>query len=112
MTCRGCRTVNGPRKRKCEACGKALPRKRQPKHREALKLDRQVFVAANGGSEACGICGTAQKEGGRRLHRDHDHRTGRPRGILCFPCNGALRPYMTVEWLRAAVAYMERAAAV
>jgi hypothetical protein len=77
----------------------------------ALALSYEDYVALNGG-EACGICGAVRKPGGNRLHRDHDHRTGRARGILCFPCNSALRPYMTLEWLRAAVAYVERAADV
>lgn len=40
----------------------------------------------------CAICGT--EESGRRgssgLAVDHDHKTGRVRGLLCSPCNAAL----------------------
>jgi hypothetical protein len=67
----------------------------------------EEFIALNGG-EHCGICGRRRKEGGRRLHRDHDHRSRKPRGLLCFRDNAALRYYMTVEWLRAAADYLER----
>lgn len=73
----------------------------------ALDLSYEEYVRINGGAH-CGICGAAQKVGGKRLHRDHDHRRGVARGLLCFRCNAALRPYMTLEWLRAAVAYVER----
>jgi hypothetical protein len=70
----------------------------------------EEFIALNGG-EHCGICRRPRKEGGRRLHRDHDHRSGRPRGLLCFRDNAALRYYMDSDWLRAAADYLERAAA-
>lgn len=73
----------------------------------ALDLTYEEYVALNGG-EHCGICGTVKKVGGKRLHRDHDHRTAKPRGILCFRCNAVLRPYMTLEWLRSAAEYLER----
>ena len=33
----------------------------------------------------CAICLTAPA-----VHVDHDHRTGKVRGMLCFPCNAAL----------------------
>jgi hypothetical protein len=102
-----CRHKNPSRKRKCAECGKARPARRRPKHLAALDASYEEYVALNGG-EQCGICGATQKEGGKRLHRDHDHRTGRARGLLCFRCNAALRPYMTLEWLRAAVEYLQR----
>ena len=71
----------------------------------ALEQPYEVFLALNG-EELCGICGA--EPGTRRLHRDHDHRSGEPRGLLCFRRNAALRPYMTVEWLERALAYSSR----
>jgi hypothetical protein len=106
--CRGCLSVNQPRTRKCGACAKARPKKRRPGHLTALELSYEQYVVLNGGKEECGICGAAGKT--RKLHRDHDHRTGQPRGLLCFRDNAALRPYMTLEWLEKAAAYMRRAA--
>ena len=38
---------------------------------------------------ACHICGWLPKPG-RRHHVDHDHRTKRVRGVLCFRCNHRL----------------------
>lgn len=106
--CKACLSVNAPRKRVCQACKLARPKRRRPAHLQALEQPYEVFVAANGGVDACGICGAQGKT--RRLHRDHDHRTGRPRGILCFRDNVALRPYMTLEWVEAAAEYLRRAA--
>jgi hypothetical protein len=106
-TCRTCRERLPRIKRKCK-CGAPRPASRRPKHAEALKLPYEHYVELNGGSEACGICGAVQKEGGKRLHRDHDHKTGKPRGVLCFRDNSALRGYMTVEWLESALAYLKR----
>jgi hypothetical protein len=73
---------------------------------KALEAPYETFLALNGGVELRGICGAAPKT--KRLHRDHDHRTGRARGLLCFRCNAALRPYQTRDWLLAAAAYIER----
>ncbi|MFG1604389.1 endonuclease VII domain-containing protein [Actinoplanes sp. NPDC049265] len=42
-----------------------------------------VMLAGQGG--LCAICGAGDPQ-----HVDHDHRTGRVRGILCFNCNGGL----------------------
>lgn len=102
-----CLHVNKPRKRVCGLCGTPRPARRKPQHLAALEMPYEAYETLNGG-EHCGICGAARKVDGKRLHRDHDHRTGVPRGLLCFRCNGALRTYMTVEWLRAATAYLER----
>lgn len=73
----------------------------------ALDVPYEHYVELNGG-EYCGICGKTP-EPGKRLHRDHEHKgVGRPRGLLCFPCNLQLKHTSTVEWLRAAAAYLER----
>ena len=46
-----------------------------------------AMLAAQGGG--CFICGRPPRED-ISLHVDHDHSTGRVRGILCFCCNNAL----------------------
>lgn len=103
---RKCGHVNPARKQLCQSCGKHKPPRREPAHRAILgEMDYAACVALFG--ERCGICGCAPKPG-RKLHRDHDHRTGELRGLLCFRDNSALRSYMTLGWLRTAVAYLER----
>ncbi|MEU5809887.1 endonuclease VII domain-containing protein [Streptomyces sp. NPDC047718] len=59
------------------------------------------MIAAQGG--VCVICQEGPAE-----HVDHDHQTGRVRGVLCFACNSALgklkdRP----DVMRRAAAYVE-----
>ena len=55
----------------------------------------------------CALCQRPPKEGGRRLHIDHDHATLELRGLLCFRCNRALPDYVDPAWLRRAAAYLE-----
>jgi hypothetical protein len=55
----------------------------------------------------CGICGSTT----RRLNRDHWHKgehEGKPRGVLCWRCNVWLPDWVDEDWLRAALAYLER----
>lgn len=101
-----CGHVNPGRKQLCEACGKRRPPRRRPAHTIALDIDYATYALLNGG-ERCAICG-AEPKPGRRLQRDHDHRTGYPRGLLCFRCNRQLPTWATIEWMRAALAYLER----
>jgi hypothetical protein len=102
-----CGHINENRHTLCRSCGKRRPARKSTadRHRaarDAMNYDELVKVMG----ERCWICGAKPK--GRRLHRDHDHRQAIPRGLLCFPCNSALRPYMTLDWLRRAVRYLER----
>ena len=44
----------------------------------------------------------------QKVHIDHDHTSGRVRGLLCFTCNTALGKFGdNVELLRAAIKYLE-----
>jgi hypothetical protein len=55
----------------------------------------------------CAICGTDSPRGNGSFPVDHDHRTGRVRGLLCHPCNtgiGLLGD--SSNQLLAAVAYL------
>lgn len=100
-----CGAVHANRFQVCQACGKRRPPRKPPAHMAALSLSYEEYVELNGG-EWCGICHAGPEA---RLMRDHDHRKILPRGLLCFRCNMALRTYATLEWLQAALAYVERA---
>lgn len=104
-----CRQINPRRLQICGLCGKRRPKTRQPAHRAVLaEMDYETCVKLYG--EQCGICGRAPKPG-KKLHRDHDHRSGQMRGLLCFPCNTALPNRIDAAWLVAAIAYLRRASA-
>jgi hypothetical protein len=45
---------------------------------------QRVIAEQNG---LCAICGVAEVEHGRRFNIDHDHSTGKYRGLLCIRCN-------------------------
>lgn len=64
----------------------------------------EAQLARQGGG--CAICASTPKS--RRLHIDHDHKTGVVRGLLCFPCNRLLLgAHRDPARLRAAAAYLE-----
>jgi len=97
----------------CKPChnarGKALKQRLHGGWREYLlrhrygigQADVDELLAAQGG--VCAICGAADPK-----HVDHDHRTGRVRGILCFNCNGGLGQFRdSPEFLAGAITYLK-----
>lgn len=68
-----------------------------------LELDdyAKMFEAQGG---VCAIC--AQPPGDQLLQVDHDHRTGKVRGLLCHKCNKALG--LLGEQVEAALPYLEK----
>jgi hypothetical protein len=114
-TCRKCSWRNErTASRYCQNCGEPTkPKAQKPKHALALELPYEGYVELNQRihkvGEVCALCG--REPTGRRLDRDHDHRTGDPRGLLCWACNHRLRLRGgdTSEWLMAALKYTIRA---
>jgi RNase P subunit RPR2 len=58
------------------------------RHRYGISM-RQRDDLLNDQQGRCKACGDVLAPS-RHVHVDHDHRTGRIRGILCHSCNGAL----------------------
>jgi hypothetical protein len=65
-----------------------------------------AMLEAQGGG--CFICARPPRED-ISLHVDHDHSTGKVRGILCFRCNNALADFQEdVRLLAKAANYLDR----
>lgn len=76
------------------------------RHRYGITVDDfdHMFAEQDG---VCAICRAAPA-----AHVDHDHDTGRVRGLLCFNCNGALGQFRDrTELMLRAVAYLHRGSA-
>ena len=104
--CRGSRLAA-----KCVACGRAKRKSRakaqvhpQDTYETYLQVAREIHGVTD---ESCCVCGRPRKQETRH-HREHDHRTGLPRGIACFRCNKELLRHATLEQARLVVAYLER----
>jgi hypothetical protein len=68
----------------CKACSSQRSRRDYLKRTFGLTPEElDAMIAAQGG--VCAICRDGKPE-----HIDHDHETGRVRGVLCGPCNMGL----------------------
>ncbi|MFD3780209.1 endonuclease VII domain-containing protein [Streptomyces sp. NPDC058612] len=86
----------------CRSCRTQLNRASYFKRKYGItETQREEMIAAQGG--VCVICRQASAE-----HVDHDHQTGRVRGVLCFSCNAALGQFKDrPDVIRRAAAYVE-----
>ena len=56
----------------------------------------------------CAICATTEHRGRGNFYVDHDHSTGKIRGLLCNPCNIALGMFRdSIDTLKKAISYLE-----
>lgn len=108
------------RRRTCKACAHArhmeLRRENPEKYRRKDRLqhvnrkyglDEEAYDALILSSQ--GRCGICKREFTGIPHVDHDHETGRIRGVLCLACNTALGKFRDdVEILKSAIMYLER----
>jgi hypothetical protein len=88
---------------------KILVRDRNFKAKYGITLDQynELFDRQNG---RCAICKISEIESKRKkLHLDHDHSSGRIRGILCSSCNAAIgHSYENINILKNAVIYLKK----
>lgn len=79
---------------------------RKPTRAKGLGVSDEQYarlLAAQGGH--CALCPNGPKT--RRLHVDHEHSTGKVRGLLCHRCNRVLPTWVTVGWLVRVTSYMQ-----
>jgi hypothetical protein len=91
----------------------AARRRARLKHRYGL-TDEDVDFLIGEQDGNCAICGQPPSDGNTRAHWngklcvDHDHDTGKARGLLCNDCNLAVGYGKSPTILRAAADYLER----
>ena len=89
--------------------------KTDPDYERRWRLQREYGVtpewydeklAEQGGH--CALCPATTVKGKRYLFIDHNHATGKARGVLCYRCNTFLSQIENPGWLSAALAYLAR----
>lgn len=66
--------------------GIKIQRNNHLKRKYGITLDQYDNILESQGG-VCAICGTDTPGGKGRFHVDHDHKTGKIRGLLCVKCN-------------------------
>lgn len=116
------RGLPGGASRRCLECGRVYQRNRRADDQIRLKYNSRNRLRIYGLSEAafllilesqggaCGICRRLlDPQRTRETQVDHDHRTGKVRGILCHRCNPALGQFDDrIELFEAAITYLKK----
>lgn len=77
------------------------------KHYRIRLPEYEALYKAQKGNCAC--CGQHETSFKRNLHVDHDHETGRIRGLLCTQCNPGIGYFQdSIERLQLAIAYLKK----
>lgn len=86
---------------------KSIPKNKYKKYGMTLEDYDKMFVAQNG---QCAICQKHQSELKHTLVVDHNHKTGKIRGLLCNRCNTLLGhiEHDRGEWEIRALEYITR----
>jgi hypothetical protein len=96
---------DGKMRRNCKACGRLNhARIRFAKYGIDKEQFDQIFIEQN---NACAICNKDLTD--KKPHIDHDHSTGKVRGVLCFACNSGLGQFQdSPETLQKAIDYLSQ----
>ncbi len=104
--CKECRNESS-RKYYLSKQGSTYNRRKHLKTRFNITLE-QYDKMLEDQKEVCMICGGTNADG-RRLYVDHDHETGKIRGLLCFSCNRLLGDALDdVKILKNATQYLRK----
>jgi len=90
--------------------GKSIDYANNIKQKYNLEIDdyNRMFNEQNG---CCIICGVHQSKLTKRLSIDHNHKTGKIRGLLCHKCNIGLGVFEdSIEILQKAIEYLKKEA--
>lgn len=87
----------------CKSCRKRQARETHLMRTYGLTVaEFDAMVEAQGG--VCACCGERDPQ-----HVDHDHVTGRVRGVVCFRCNSGIGQFDDrADLMRSAIDYLER----
>jgi len=99
VVCRNCLEVKDEtdfykKQKVCKVCHKLIYYGRDYRNSNLKKKygitseEFEQILTEQGG--VCKVCGGPPHGKGNRYHVDHNHKTGRIRGILCHKCNVAL----------------------
>ncbi len=72
--------------------------------RKQIDAIRNDLIAKHG--DQCAVCKRPRSAFKNRLACDHNHRTGRIRGLLCFYCNKRIIGRHTIETARKILDYL------
>ncbi len=92
----------------CKACAKLEYFKQDLwKHYRIRFPEYQALYNEQAGRCAC--CGAHESIFKRSLHVDHDHKTGKVRGLLCTQCNPGIGYFQhSIERLEMAITYLNK----
>jgi hypothetical protein len=74
--------------------------------RKQIDEIRQALIEKHGNN--CALCKKPREVFKKSLAIDHNHKTGRIRGLLCYRCNKFLVGRQTIESTREILDYLEK----
>lgn len=70
------------------------------------EAERQKLSDAQ--EQSCAICKKHESNFKKRLAVDHNHKTGKVRGLLCYRCNKFLVGRFTLTTIKPVITYLEK----
>lgn len=104
--CKECERIKSRKYHTDHPLPKEIKRERSLRKSFGIGLkDYNEMLVKQGG--CCAICGTDSCSTGKSFAVDHDHQTGRIRGLLCRSCNTALGQFKdSIAMLQEAIKYL------